>query len=463
VFEHHRWGGGAQAGENNHVHVMDDKQRIALVRLGAAHPEDRGPAAQFHLGDHLGSSNVVVDSAAALVNREEFTPYGETSFGSFAKKRYRFTGIERDEESGFTYHGARYCAPWMGRWISSDPLGLKGGVNLYECVADDPITRVDPAGTNDEEAIAIAGQLQEIANDLDPRKLPNESSSAYGTRMHKDLQNITHSLQPWGPNGRVATEVVIDGAGKIYRFGGGPSDATNLSKQYGKEMYTADLVILKEGVNADPKSLIGKKLQDVGLIGIDYKTGDARLSSRQVTIFEKIKVPLEKLSKGGGLVDKVAYQVSARGGGRGGGGGSRSTSITNEMSDWEIAARNADRLSKGLIALDLATRARRIWNEKTLSGQTKEVVSAGGAFSGAAYGAAACSEFGPIAAAGCGVFGAIAGEEVTRAAIAVVPKIPGYLWKGTMFAFGYSPGSLPCKADFDQYPPGAGPGSYACH
>src|SRR6185369_14417685 len=90
VFEHHRWGIGAQASENNHAHVMDDIQRIALVRLGPAHPDDRGPATQFHLGDNLGSSNVVVDSGGALVNREEFMPYGETSFGSFARKRYRF-------------------------------------------------------------------------------------------------------------------------------------------------------------------------------------------------------------------------------------------------------------------------------------------------------------------------------------------------------------------------------------
>jgi hypothetical protein len=92
VFEHHRWGSGAQVGENNHVHVMDDAQRIAFVRLGVVHPDDRGPAMQFHLGDHLGSSNVVVDVSGALTNREEFTPYGETSFGSFARKRYRFTG-----------------------------------------------------------------------------------------------------------------------------------------------------------------------------------------------------------------------------------------------------------------------------------------------------------------------------------------------------------------------------------
>src|SRR5262249_54184018 len=42
VFEYHRWDGQSQAGQNNHVHVMDDKQRITLARLGTAHPDDRG-------------------------------------------------------------------------------------------------------------------------------------------------------------------------------------------------------------------------------------------------------------------------------------------------------------------------------------------------------------------------------------------------------------------------------------
>jgi RHS repeat-associated protein len=146
LFEHHRWGGRSQAGENNHVHVMDDKQRIALVRTGGPHPDDQGPAVQFQLGDHLGSSNVVVDSAGALVNREEFTPYGETSFGSFAKKRYRFTGKERDEESGMDYHSARYYALWLGRWATADPAGFVDGANLYRYVRSNPIGFVDPDG-----------------------------------------------------------------------------------------------------------------------------------------------------------------------------------------------------------------------------------------------------------------------------------------------------------------------------
>ena len=82
----------------------------------------------------------------ALVNREEFTPYGETSFGSFARKRYRFTGKERDEESGLSYHGARYYAPGLGRWTSSDPAGITGGLNTYTYVLGTPLCLNDPSG-----------------------------------------------------------------------------------------------------------------------------------------------------------------------------------------------------------------------------------------------------------------------------------------------------------------------------
>jgi RHS repeat-associated protein len=127
TFEHYRWGSGSQAGENNRIYVIDDKQRVALVPVGSPYPQDQGPAVQYHLGDHLGSSNVVVDSGGVLTNREEFTPYGETSLGSFAKKRYRFTGMERDEESGLSYHGARYYSPWLLRWLCCDPAGPVDG------------------------------------------------------------------------------------------------------------------------------------------------------------------------------------------------------------------------------------------------------------------------------------------------------------------------------------------------
>jgi RHS repeat-associated protein len=158
VFERQLWGrpGGAR-GECALVHVMDGQKRIALARFGDRHPDDGGPAVQFHLGDHLGSSALVLDGAGAWVNREEYTPYGETGFGSFARKRFRFTGKERDGESGLSYHGARYYAPWLCRWASCDPAGLADGLNLYAYVRGNPVRLVDRTGLAGDEPPAAGG------------------------------------------------------------------------------------------------------------------------------------------------------------------------------------------------------------------------------------------------------------------------------------------------------------------
>jgi RHS repeat-associated protein len=199
VFEHHRWGSGAQAGENNHAHVMDDKQRIALARLGTAHPDDRAPAVQFHLSDHLGSSNVIVDSGGALVNREEFTPYGETSFGSFARKRYRFIGKERDEESGGAYHTARYFAPWLCRWLSADPIHTSQN-GLYDYAWLNPLRLVDSDGASPKGALPrevteyLSGvadyysEMLSIANDSIRPSNSRFRNAGVGSLADKDLK-----------------------------------------------------------------------------------------------------------------------------------------------------------------------------------------------------------------------------------------------------------------------------------
>ena len=89
----------------------------------------------------------MLDAVGGFVKREEYLPYGETSYGGYARKRYRFTGKERDDESGFSYHGRRYYAAWIGRWISADPKGLVDGTNLYGYAHYAPLTAVDPTGT----------------------------------------------------------------------------------------------------------------------------------------------------------------------------------------------------------------------------------------------------------------------------------------------------------------------------
>lgn len=183
IFEHHRWSDNGSTRENYHLHVMDNQSRVAMQRIGPAHHEEAAPEVQYHLGDHLGSSSLVMggadSSGAAFVNREEYSPYGETAFGSFGRKRYRFSGKERDGESGLSYFGARYLAPWLAKWVSCDPLGPVEGSNLYTYVHTNPLRFSDPIGM---DSVDIANPIRPtpIFNErLDPDQLPQRTKDAY--------------------------------------------------------------------------------------------------------------------------------------------------------------------------------------------------------------------------------------------------------------------------------------------
>jgi RHS repeat-associated protein len=68
-----------------------------------------------------------------------------------AAKRYRYTGMERDDETGLNYHNARYYIPWLGRWLNADPIGIGDGVNVYAYCKNNPVAHVDKTGTQTAE------------------------------------------------------------------------------------------------------------------------------------------------------------------------------------------------------------------------------------------------------------------------------------------------------------------------
>lgn len=284
AFEHHRFGSGAQTGENNHVKVTDDHQCIGLVRIGPAHPDDRAPAVQFHLADHLGSSNVVVDSNGALVNREEFTPYGETSFGSFAKKRYRFTGRERDEESGLTYHSARYYGAGLGRWLSCDPRGVAEGPNLYAYVHGNPMQFIDPTGLGGEKSIDTTGILNELNTWADSLKGMYGGVVPRGSPGGTELHNVLNERLPEAVKNSplLITEAIIDKDGFIRAHGKGPGTVNSLPGGNVKGTYETIDVIVIDDDKVNPKDIEkireGKISAKGKVIAPDLKLGGARMS-----------------------------------------------------------------------------------------------------------------------------------------------------------------------------------------
>lgn len=151
--------------ERETLQLMGGKQRIALVETRT---QGNDPAPQqlirYQFGDHLGSASLELDDQAQIISYEEYTPYGSTSYQAVRSqtetpKRYRYTGKERDEESGLYYHGARYYAPWIGRWTSHDPSGLKDDVNGYVVNHNNPIVFIDSNGKDAENRVAAAKKL----------------------------------------------------------------------------------------------------------------------------------------------------------------------------------------------------------------------------------------------------------------------------------------------------------------
>ncbi|HEX8336765.1 MAG TPA: toxin TcdB middle/C-terminal domain-containing protein [Pyrinomonadaceae bacterium] len=147
-------GGGAVTLERETLHVMDDTRRVALVETRTDADGDTPPQlVRYQFGNHLGSASLELDGSGQIISYEEYYPYGSTSYQAVrgnletSPKRYRHTGMERDEENGFNYHSARYCALWLGRWVSCDPVGIAGGLNLYGYVLNNPLRLSDPLGT----------------------------------------------------------------------------------------------------------------------------------------------------------------------------------------------------------------------------------------------------------------------------------------------------------------------------
>ncbi len=133
------------------LHIMDGGERIALVERRTKGKAPTKTLIRYQFGNHLDSASLELDEDARVLSYEEFTPFGGTSYQAVRHqtdppKRNRYSGKERDETTGLYYYGARYYAPWLGRWTSPDPAGTVDGLNLYEFVRGNPVCRVDVEG-----------------------------------------------------------------------------------------------------------------------------------------------------------------------------------------------------------------------------------------------------------------------------------------------------------------------------
>lgn len=121
-----------------YTHGNDVDEVISMRRDGESY---------YYLRDGLGSVTGLVDSSQLMSNT-----YGYDGFGNVVSQSetvvnpYGFTGRELDTESELMYYRARYYNSGVGRFVTADPIGFRGGVNFYVYVRNNPVNRVDPWG-----------------------------------------------------------------------------------------------------------------------------------------------------------------------------------------------------------------------------------------------------------------------------------------------------------------------------
>lgn len=173
LYKKHR---GTHAGlERVSLSLLEENHRFVMIE--SRNDVDDGTEkklVRYQLHKHLGSAALELDARGEVISYEEYHPYGTTAYQAnsaaikSAAKRYRYTGMERDEETGLEYHSARYYLPWLGRWLSSDPGGLIDGANLYRYGRNNPIKLADPNGMDPPAEENPPFRLTPLLTDISP-------------------------------------------------------------------------------------------------------------------------------------------------------------------------------------------------------------------------------------------------------------------------------------------------------
>ena len=103
----------------------------------------------FYHADALGNVTMLVDRYQTLEARYLYDPYGNIigKWGPYADvNRYRFSSKEFHIPSGLYYYGFRFYDPNLQRFLNRDPLGERGGINLYRAMCNNLINYIDPWG-----------------------------------------------------------------------------------------------------------------------------------------------------------------------------------------------------------------------------------------------------------------------------------------------------------------------------
>ncbi len=152
---------------------IDNLLAITVYAAGATN-------SYYAVKDRLGSVQALVDVSGAVVESYTYDAWGVTVIknsggavitSSAYGNRYMFQGREYATSTGLYNFRARWYAPTIGRWLSKDPIGLEGGLNLYAFCGNDPVNYRDVFGLDPTHGYLSPGEAGDAAASYGPNGL----------------------------------------------------------------------------------------------------------------------------------------------------------------------------------------------------------------------------------------------------------------------------------------------------
>jgi RHS repeat-associated protein len=191
--------------DGTHLSQQRESDGTTILKRYFRRGEVHGSDAFFYAKDHLGSIRDLIDGSGALRAEYNYDPWGrQTKVSGDTDADFGFDGYFAGTQSGLDLAWMRVYEPDLGKWLNRDPIGQRGGLNLYGFVGNNPLRWIDVWGWCPEDPTPTATPTPNTPPTPDPVPAPLPTSSPDPSTPTPEPAPVPTEPEPYpvpdGPN-----------------------------------------------------------------------------------------------------------------------------------------------------------------------------------------------------------------------------------------------------------------------